>query len=48
MTTIIENTGYMAPEIIDENTETYLGEPVDTFAMGVTLFMMLTKRSPFA
>ena len=37
--------GYMAPEI--KNSESYSGPPIDIFAAGVVLFMMLTCNQPF-
>lgn len=36
---------YMAPEL--SNKENYAGPPVDIFACGVMLFMMLTSKQPF-
>ena len=36
---------YMAPEIYGKNR--YKGEPVDIFALGVILFMMISNKSPF-
>jgi len=36
---------YMAPELSGQ--ETYEGPPVDIFACGVMLFMMLTSKQPF-
>jgi len=36
---------YMAPELSGQ--ETYQGPPVDIFACGVMLFMMLTSKQPF-
>jgi serine/threonine protein kinase len=36
----------MAPEVV--NQATYEGPPVDVFACGVMLFMMLTGKPPFS
>lgn len=37
----------MAPEIMT-STKGYRGPPVDLFAVGVILFIMVTARFPFA
>lgn len=37
---------YMAPELMGEK-EAYEGPPVDIFAMGVMLFVMVFARFPF-
>jgi len=36
----------MAPEVV--NQETYEGPPIDVFACGVMLFMMLSGKPPFS
>ena len=36
---------YMAPELLKEGT--YEGPPVDMFAIGVVLFMLVTGQFPF-
>ena len=40
--------GYMAPEMIEPNTAGYNGQAVDIFALGVVLFQMVTKSTPFS
>jgi serine/threonine protein kinase len=44
--TALGTQGYMAPEVV--NQETYEGPPVDVFACGVMLFMMVTGKPPFS
>jgi serine/threonine protein kinase KIN1/2 len=44
MSTWCGTEGYMAPEIESQN---YAGPPVDIFALGVVLFLMITGKAPF-
>ena len=47
METFNGTPGFMAPELLERNTQFYAGQPVDVFAMGVTLFYMVSARKPF-
>jgi serine/threonine protein kinase len=44
--TALGTQGYMAPEVV--NQEKYEGPPIDVFACGVMLFMMVTGKPPFS
>ena len=43
--TFLGTPGYMAPEIMEGRP--YIGAAVDIYALGVTLFAMVTKSTPF-
>ena len=43
----VGSPGYMAPEMVELNTIGYNGQAVDTFALGVVLFLMVTQATPF-
>ena len=45
LTTILGSPGYMAPEILEGRS--YRGDKADMFALGVVLFAMVTKSTPF-
>ena len=45
ITSFLGTPGYMAPEIIEDRG--YSGTAVDMFALGVVLFAMVTKSTPF-
>lgn len=45
ITTFLGTPGYMAPEILEDRS--YSGVAVDMFALGVVLFAMVTKSTPF-
>jgi serine/threonine protein kinase len=48
MKTKCGTSNYMAPEIQNiKEGETYEGKPVDIFAVGTMLFMMLSGKQPF-
>jgi serine/threonine protein kinase len=44
--TALGTQGYMAPEVVHKAE--YEGPPVDIFACGVMLFMMVTGKPPFS
>lgn len=39
---------YMAPELLTGDDEEYAGPPVDAFACGVMLFIMIYGKFPFS
>jgi len=45
ITTFLGTPGYMAPELMEDRA--YSGTAVDTYALGVVLFAMVTKSTPF-
>lgn len=44
--TFLGTPGYMAPEILENRA--YNGTAVDIYALGVVLFAMVTKSTPFS
>ncbi|TKR81217.1 hypothetical protein L596_015127 [Steinernema carpocapsae] len=38
---------YVSPEILDKDTTEYAGRPADIWALGVLMFVLLTKKYPF-